>query len=85
MEARIIQIGNSRGIRIPKTMLEQAGMTDKVELFAEGSCITIKAADAGPRTGWKEKFEALGDGTALSSEDSDWLDASLDVSGADAW
>jgi antitoxin MazE len=85
MEARIIQIGNSRGIRIPKTMLEQAGMTDKVELSAEGSCITIKAADAGPRSDWKTKFEALSANELSSQEDSDWLDASLDVSGAEAW
>jgi antitoxin MazE len=85
MEARIIQIGNSRGIRIPKTMLEQAGMTDRVELSAEGGCITIKAADAVPRSDWKDKFEAFASEASLSGEDSEWLEADLDVSGADAW
>jgi antitoxin MazE len=85
MEARIIQIGNSRGIRIPKAMLEQAGMTDKVELSAEGNCITIKAANAAPRSGWKDMFERLGDKVALSPEDLDWIEADLNVSGADSW
>jgi antitoxin MazE len=85
MEARIIQIGNSRGIRIPKTMLEQAGMTDKVELSTDGNCITIMAVSAAPRSDWKTKFEAVGNKAALSSEDTDWLDADLDVIGVDAW
>jgi antitoxin MazE len=85
MEARIIQIGNSRGIRIPKSMLEQAGMTDKVELSAEGNCITIKAAHAAPRSDWKEKFESSVSTTMPSEEDLDWLDADLDVASADAW
>jgi antitoxin MazE len=85
MEARIIQIGNSRGVRIPKAMLEQAGMTDRVELSAEGGCITITAASAAPRLDWKAKFESLGGNAALSDEDTEWLDADLDVSGTDAW
>jgi antitoxin MazE len=85
MEARIIQIGNSRGIRIPKTMLEQAGMTDKVELSTDGNCITIMAANAVPRSDWKTRFEALSANQLPSQEDSDWLDSDLDVSGTDAW
>jgi antitoxin MazE len=85
MEARIIQIGNSRGVRIPKTMLEQAGMTDRVELSAKGGCITITAASTVPRSDWKAKFESLGGKAVLSEEDSEWLDADLDVSVADAW
>lgn len=85
MEARIIQIGNSRGIRIPKTMLEQAGMTDKVELSAEGNCITITAGASLPRSDWKAKFEASVRKAALSEEDSDWLESDLEASGADAW
>ena len=85
MEARIIQIGNSRGIRIPKSMLEQAGMTDRVELSAEGNCITITAGSSLPRSDWKVKFEASGGKAALTEEDSDWLEADLHASGADAW
>ncbi len=85
MEARIIQIGNSRGIRIPKTMLEQAGMTDRVELSAEGNCIMITAGNALPRSDWNAKFAAAGGKTTLSEADSDWLEVDLDVSSADAW
>ena len=85
MEARIIKIGNSRGIRIPKTMLEQAGMTDRVELSAEGNCITITEANTPPRSDWKAKFAAADNKTAFSEEDSDWLESDLDACGADAW
>ncbi len=30
--ARLVQIGNSRGVRIPKPLIEEAGLTDEVEL-----------------------------------------------------
>ena len=32
MKARLVRIGNSRGIRLPKPLIEQAGLTDEVEL-----------------------------------------------------
>jgi antitoxin component of MazEF toxin-antitoxin module len=32
MKSRIVQIGNSRGIRLPKILLEQAQLADEVEL-----------------------------------------------------
>jgi antitoxin MazE len=85
MEARIIQIGNSRGIRIPKTMLEQAGMTDKVELSTDGHSIMIVPANAAPRSDWKTKFGAPNANEVPLQEDSDWLNADLDVNDADAW
>ena len=85
MEARIIQIGNSRGIRIPKSMLEQAGMLEKVQLSADGNRIIIEAVNSGPRSDWKTKFAALANETSLSSDDSDWLDADLDTSSNDPW
>jgi antitoxin MazE len=51
MKARIVQIGNSRGIRLPKTLLEEARLADEVELQAEPGRIIIRAAKP-PRAGW---------------------------------
>jgi antitoxin MazE len=38
-KTRIIRIGNSRGIRIPKTLLEEAELPDEVELHAEAHAV----------------------------------------------
>jgi antitoxin MazE len=51
MKSRIVQIGNSRGIRLPKVLLEQAQLTDEVELDAEPGRIVIRRGSR-PRTGW---------------------------------
>lgn len=51
IKARIVAIGNSHGVRIPKPLLEQAGLTDEVELHAEDGRIVIAAAHP-PRAGW---------------------------------
>ena len=53
MKAHLIQIGNSRGIRLPKTVLAEAQLEDEVELKAEPGCIVIRAAKR-PRAGWAE-------------------------------
>jgi antitoxin MazE len=51
MKARIVQIGNSRGIRLPKTLLQEARLADEVELQAAPGRIVIRAARP-PRAGW---------------------------------
>lgn len=51
MKARIIRIGNARGIRLPKLLLEEAQLADEVELRAELGRIVIRKA-ARPRAGW---------------------------------
>ncbi len=53
MKARIVQIGNSRGIRLPKVLLEEAQLTDEVELEAEAGRIVIRCR-VRPRTGWAD-------------------------------
>lgn len=57
VKGRIVAIGNSRGVRIPKPLLEQAGLGDEVELHAEEGRIVIAAA-ARPRAGWAEAAKA---------------------------
>ena len=51
MKSRIVQIGNSRGIRLPKVLLEEAQLADEVELQAEPGRIVIRQGKR-PRTGW---------------------------------
>jgi antitoxin MazE len=57
MRTHIIRIGNSRGIRIPKPLLEQAGLTGAVHLRAEKDRVVIRP-DKELRQGWKEAFAA---------------------------
>ena len=58
MRARIVKIGNSQGIRIPKPLLEQTGITDDVELEVDQNRIIIRPV-SNPRAGWDEAFEAM--------------------------
>jgi antitoxin MazE len=53
MKAYIVRLGNSRGIRLPKTLLQKAQLEDEVELRAEPGHILISKT-AKPRTGWAE-------------------------------
>ena len=50
-KARIVRIGNSRGIRIPKTLLDEAALPDEVELHAEPGRLVVQAVRH-PRSGW---------------------------------
>ena len=52
-KTRIVRIGNSRGIRVPKVLLEEAQLPDEVELQAEHGRLVVRAA-RGPRTGLAE-------------------------------
>jgi antitoxin MazE len=58
MRARIVKIGNSQGIRIPKPLLEQTGITDDVELEVDQNQIIIRPI-SNPRAGWDESFKAM--------------------------
>ncbi|MFN0180328.1 MAG: AbrB/MazE/SpoVT family DNA-binding domain-containing protein [Gemmatimonadales bacterium] len=63
-KARLVRIGNSRGVRLPKPLIEQAGLSDEVELDARDGSIIIRATH-GPRAGWAAaaaSLAAAGDG-----------------------
>ncbi len=60
MKARVVRIGNSRGLRIPKPLLEQTGLSGEVEIEAEGNRLVVRPARP-PRTGWAEAFAAMTD------------------------
>ncbi len=59
MKTRIVRIGNSQGVRIPKPLLEQSGLKGEVELEVQDQQIIIRSADP-PRSGWAEAFERMG-------------------------
>jgi len=53
MKTRLIRIGNSRGIRLPKPLIAQAGLTDVVDLHVRDGAIVIEPAST-PRAGWAQ-------------------------------
>jgi antitoxin MazE len=58
MKTRIVRIGNSQGIRIPKPLLEQTGLGGEVEIRAEDNRLVILPA-ARPRAGWAAAFREM--------------------------
>ncbi len=57
-KSRIIPIGNSRGIRVPKALLEQAQLADEVELQAEPGRLIVRAVRR-TRHGWAEAAASM--------------------------
>ncbi len=55
---RIIRIGNSQGVRIPKPLLEQSGLAGEVELDVEEGKIVIQQVSE-PRAGWDQAFRSM--------------------------
>jgi len=58
MKARLVRIGNSRGVRLPKAVIEQAALHDVVELEVENQRVIISASRP-PRAGWGEAARDL--------------------------
>lgn len=77
MITELVRIGNSRGVRLPKLLIEQAGLTDTVEIEASPGQVVIRSARR-PRQGWEEAFEAMaaaGDDALLDGDEpipTDW-------------
>ena len=53
MHIDLVKIGNSQGIRLPKAIIEQAGLTSELELEVSEGAITIRAAKR-PRQNWEQ-------------------------------
>lgn len=70
IEIALINIGNSKGIRLPKFVLEQYHIGAKLEMLCEADCIVLRPLQT-PRTNWEEAFRlAISNG----SDDSDWVE-----------
>jgi len=65
MTASVVQIGNSRGIRIPKNILRELNIRDEVEIIVRNDSLVIKSTERKPREGWNEAFSKM----AINKED----------------
>lgn len=61
MKARLVSMGNSRGVRIPEPLIDEAGLVDEVEMRVRNGAILIAAART-PRAGWAEAAAQLAGG-----------------------
>ncbi len=81
MKANLVAIGNSRGVRIPKPLIDQCGLTETVEMEMRDRMIVIYSPRR-PRSSWGESFQRmarLGDDKLLDAQplstrwdDQDW-------------
>ena len=60
MRAEIVRIGNSRGIRIPKPVIEECGFGKKVEIKVQNKRLIV-SRESHPREGWEQMFRSAGD------------------------
>ena len=68
MKLNVVRIGNSRGIRIPKPLLDQCQIDEAVDLKVEGKRIILTPAKSKPRQGWAAeaaRMHAAGDDALL--------------------
>lgn len=72
MKARIIQIGNSQGIRIPKVLLEEAAISGDVDLVPVDDGILIRNISK-PRSDWDAAFAR----SAESDDDTEFHEQSV--------
>lgn len=82
VKTRIVKIGNSQGIRIPKLLLDQVRLGEDVELEVQADRLVIRPAQH-PRQGWAEQFQTM----AARGEDQplDTTTATLTTWDADEW
>lgn len=76
MKARIVRIGNSRGIHLPKTLLKKAKLGGDVELRSEPGRILISNIGK-PRAGWAEaahRMRVQDEDRFLDAASPTWLD-----------
>jgi antitoxin MazE len=58
MITQLSKVGNSRGVRIPKPLIQETGLTDYVTIRVEGGSIIISPVKA-VRSGWQEAFNKM--------------------------
>jgi antitoxin MazE len=58
MKGRLVRIGNSRGLRLPKPVIEEAGLTDEVEIRVRSGSVIITPSRR-PRAGWEESARKM--------------------------
>lgn len=81
MKTRLVRIGNSRGLRLAKPLIQQLGFEDEVDMRAEGGALVIRPSRA-VRAGWADaaaRLAATGEGlldegtaTRFDAEEWEW-------------
>lgn len=59
MRAKLVRIGNSRGVRLPKPVLEESGLPEDIEIKVEADRIVLMPARKHPREGWAESARRM--------------------------
>ncbi|MBC7388333.1 MAG: AbrB/MazE/SpoVT family DNA-binding domain-containing protein [Opitutaceae bacterium] len=59
MISKLIKIGNSQGVMLPKTLIEEVGIKGPVDIKAENNTIVIKALEKSVRAGWGDAFQQM--------------------------
>ncbi len=70
LRTRVVKIGNSQGIRIPKLLLEQFNLRDEIELLLKDGLLVMRPVFH-PRAGWEEQCKLMaerGDDALLDPE-----------------
>jgi antitoxin MazE len=70
MHAKLIRIGNSRGVRLSKEVIEAAGLKDSLDLEVRDGAVVIRAVHS-VRSGWAEAARACRDAGQDALEDWD--------------
>ncbi len=76
MKAALISIGNSKGIRIPASVIKDCSFGDTLEMRVEDGKLVLEASRS-TRSGWDEAFAcmaAAGDDAPLLGEDGNAFD-----------
>lgn len=60
MKTKIIRIGNSQGVRIPKPLIEESGITEEIEMILRDKEIVLRSAET-TRKDWEVSFKKMAD------------------------
>lgn len=80
MNVAIVRIGNSKGLRIPKSILKKYNIKDEVELVLEHDHIILKPI-ASPRMGWDSAFQQMNE----NGDDKLLIDDSFEDENLEEW
>jgi antitoxin MazE len=77
MRSIIRRLGNSQGVSIPRSILDEAGLAidSPIEITVDGAAIVLRKLTVHPREGWAADAALVTD----NDEDREWLDADLDA------
>jgi antitoxin MazE len=59
MHVNLIQIGNSKGIRLPKTVLQALKVEKELDIEVKDQTLIVKPVRGSSRQGWEEKLKAM--------------------------